>query len=35
MFVIIQPDGIVAWHQYQNDDESVEDALAELFPGGE
>jgi hypothetical protein len=32
MFVIIQPDGIVVWHQYQNDDESVVDALAALFP---
>ena len=32
MFVIIQPNGIIAWHQYQNDDESVEDALAALFP---
>ena len=32
MFVIIRPDGIVEWHQYQNDDESVVDALAALFP---
>ncbi len=31
MFVIIRPDGIVEWHQEQND-ESVVDALAALFP---
>ena len=33
MFVIIRPDGIVEWHQEQND-ESVVDALAALFPEG-
>ena len=33
MYVIIQPDGIISWHQYQNDGQSVADALAELFPG--
>lgn len=38
MFVIIKPNGVVAWHQYQHDgdegedSESIIDALARFFP---
>tara|TARA_B100001996_G_scaffold226514_1_gene174442 strand:+ start:100 stop:792 length:693 start_codon:yes stop_codon:yes gene_type:complete len=33
MYVIIQPDGVISWHQSQNEGESVAEALAEIFPG--